>query len=617
MKREKKVFLRDILLIVISVFLSYKVQAQCTTLVWSDEFNGTTLNTSNWNYNVGNPGVNNELENYTNRSQNVSVSGGNLNITALQESYGGSSYTSGKLNSQTKKSFKYGRFEASIKLPSTQGLWPAFWMMPETSVYGGWPQSGEIDIMEEQGSNPYKNFGTIHYGSSASPLSRGGTYIDTSDLSAGFHTYAVEWKPDTINWYLDNHNYYTVTASSISPRSWPFDQNFYIILNLAVGGWFGGNPDGTTVFPQTMEVDYVRVYSNSYTIFINGKDEALENETYTYSVSDSLATSYLWTVPSGSSIVSGQGTSSIQVTWGSTSGLVAVAMTTASCGTKNLSKNIPVIANGCNLVFDDFESNRLIVYNNTSSTGTAYNPVAGNPSPTSTVNSSSTVAFYTRNATVKYDLLYYSTDIINNSVDYENGNRTLYMDVYTSAPIGTKINWQLENQKLTAQTYPSGRRAVFLGTTTVQNQWEKIKFTFSSTPDLSTPSTSIDQFTFLFDPGNYTKYSFYFDNLMRTDNAACTATGTQTEAISQQNIAVSPNPAHDQIAISMSTLSGDATIQISLIDMLGREYVNQHIAVKGTSLETSINVSSLSPGMYMLLVQQGESNYTSKKIIIQ
>ena len=614
MNRERARSIKNGALIVLFTFLSYTANAQCTTLLWSDEFNGTSLNTTNWNYNTGNPGVNNELEYYTSRSQNVSVSGGNLIITALKENYSGSSYTSGKLDSYGKQSFKYGRFEASIKLPTTQGLWPAFWMMPESSVYGSWPTSGEIDIMEEQGSNPYKDFGTIHYGSSvANAKSSGGTYTGINDLSAGFHTYAVEWKPDTINWYLDNHNYYTVTRTSIAPEAWPFDQNFFFILNVAVGGWFGGDPDGTTVFPQTMEVDYVRVYSNPYTVFVNGKDEALENETYSYYIKDSLATSYNWSVPSGSTIVSGQGTDSIQVTWGSTSGDVSVAVTTASCGTSTFSKNIPVVANGCHLIFEDFESNRLISYS--SSTGTTYNPSSSNPA-SNAVNSSSTVAYYKRNP-IQYDLLYYSTDIINNSVTYENGTRTLYMDVYTNAPVGTVINWQFENQKLTQQSYPVGRRAVFVGKTTVQNQWETIKFTFNSKPDNSTPPTSIDQFTFLFDPGNYTSYNFYFDNLKRNDATACATTGTQTVVYDQQNLSVSPNPAHDQLGISLEGLSGNTSVQISLSDLLGAEQIRKNYSIEGTTLETSVDISRLSPGMYVLLVKQGDNSFSSKKIVVQ
>ncbi|HSZ25888.1 MAG TPA: family 16 glycosylhydrolase [Cytophagaceae bacterium] len=614
MNREKKRILGNVTLLLFSTFFSYTSQAQCPTLLWSDEFNGTSLNTANWNYDTGSPGVNNELEIYTSRPQNVSVSGGNLVITALQENYGGYSYTSGKIDSYGKQNFKYGRFEARIQLPSTQGLWPAFWMMPENSVYGSWPASGEIDIMEEIGSNPYKDFGTIHYGPNpANAQSSGGTYTGINNLSTGFHTYAVEWKPDTINWYLDEHNFYTVTATSISPQAWPFDQNFFIILNVAVGGWFGGNPDATTIFPQTMLVDYVRVYSNPHTVFINGKDEALANESYSFTVKDPQATSFAWSVPPGSTITSGQGTDSIQVMIGANSGIVSVAINTTACGADTLTKNLPVLSNGCDLIFDDFESNQHIAYN--SSTGTAYNPATANPSPNS-VNSSSTVAFYTRN-TIQYDLLYYATDLINNSVDYENGNRTLYMNVNTNAPVGTVINWQFENSELSStQSYPIGRRAVFVGTTTMQNQWENIKFTLSSTPDLTTAPTSIDQFTFLFAPNTYTNYNFYLDNLIRTDKTACLATSTKTSTDTPLNIVVSPNPAHDELSLSIAALTGKE-LNISLIDMLGVEYTSQKYTTQGVSFETTLNVSSLPPGLYILTIQHGENNFTSKKIVIQ
>jgi beta-glucanase (GH16 family) len=596
--------------------------AQCPTLLWSDEFNGSSLNTNNWNYNVGYPNVNNELETYTSRMQNITVAGGKLLITALQESYQGYGYTSAKINSSGKQSFTYGRFEASIKLPSTQGMWPAFWMMPENSVYGSWPASGEIDIMEEKGSNPYLNFGTIHYGpNSANATSSGGTFTDFNNLSEGFHTYAVEWKPDTINWFLDNHNYYTVTKNSIAPDAWPFDQSFYIIFNLAVGGWFGGNPDGTTIFPQTMEVDYVRVYSNPHTILINGKDVALAGGNYTYSITDPQSTAISWSVPSGSTITNGQGTSTITVNWGNTAGPVSVAVTSTSCGIDTASIVVPVIPNLCKLVFDGFEpgSTPLINFNSVATTGTVYNPNTANPA-SSAINSSSTVAYYQRN-TIQYDLLEYSTEIINNSLDYETGKEALYMDVYTAnAPIGTVINWQFENKEIIAKSsYPYGRRAVFVGTTTKQNQWERIQFSLSSTPDVTTSPTAIDQFTFLFDPGNYTSYGFYIDSLMRvtTNGNSCqnTVTALINESV-QHQVLVSPNPATDKVNISLQN-NGETDIKITLTNMLGIEQFNKTYTATGANFQTSIDISGFKPGMYILFLDQGGKSIQSLKIIVE
>ena len=158
-----------------------------------------------------------------------------------------------------KGDWKYGRFEARMKLPYGQGIWPAFWMLPTDWVYGGWPASGEIDIMEMLGDNTQKTYGTIHWGDSPQTRQQaGGNYVLQSGTFAGsFHTFAVEWDSFGFKWYVYSVRYFTAT------RSWPFDQRFHILLNLAVGGNWPGNPDLSTIFPQMMYVEYVRVYRKS------------------------------------------------------------------------------------------------------------------------------------------------------------------------------------------------------------------------------------------------------------------------------------------------------------------------------------------------------------------
>jgi len=242
-------------------------------LVWSDEFDGTTLNTSNWSYDIGNGSGgwgNNELEYY--RSQNVSVSGGYLIIEARQEAYGGFSFTSGKIHSRNKQDFLYGKVEARMKVPYGGGMWPAFWMMPTDSVYGGWAASGEIDIMETKDLASYIG-GTIHYGGGwPNNVYSGGTYSPGGvNFSAAFHIYTIEWEPDVMRWYVDGILYSTKTSSlwysdaaPSNPRA-PFDQNFYIIMNAAVGGNYTEctNPGCITAsLPQQFQVDWVRVYQD-------------------------------------------------------------------------------------------------------------------------------------------------------------------------------------------------------------------------------------------------------------------------------------------------------------------------------------------------------------------
>jgi len=244
--------------------------------VWSDEFDGTTLNTANWEHMIGDGtsyGLpsgwgNNELQYY--RSQNVSVADGYLTIEAREESYGGKNYTSGRIRSINKQDFLYGWMEGRIKVPTGGGMWPAFWMMPTDSVYGGWAASGEIDIMESCNDTDYAG-AAIHFGGSW-PDNRysGGSYSPGGiDFSDDFHVYALEWEPDIIRWYVDDILYHTETnwwSGSYSDNGTfpaPFDEYFHFLLNVAVGGWYTGCTEPaciTASFPQQMVVDYVRVY---------------------------------------------------------------------------------------------------------------------------------------------------------------------------------------------------------------------------------------------------------------------------------------------------------------------------------------------------------------------
>lgn len=239
-------------------------------LTWSDEFNSSLVATTNWTFDIGTgppyPGWgNNELEYYTSRTNNVFLADGLLHIVARQESYSGSSYTSAKLKTSGLFSQTYGRFEFYAKLPTGQGYWPALWMMPQNPTYGGWAASGEIDVMENRGSDATRVLGTIHFGGTwpNNTYSQGPSYqFAGGDSVTNFHLYAVEWEEGAIRWYVDNQLFQTQTSwwSSGGAYPAPFNQPFYLMMNLAVGGNFGGNPDGTAVFPGEMLVDYVRVY---------------------------------------------------------------------------------------------------------------------------------------------------------------------------------------------------------------------------------------------------------------------------------------------------------------------------------------------------------------------
>jgi beta-glucanase (GH16 family) len=242
------------------------------TLVWSDEFNGPRLDPQKWYFESGDgsqygiPGWgNNELQWYL--PDSAAISNGSLVITARRESSNGKSYTSARINTRDRFAFKHGRIEARMKLPGGQGLWPAFWLLPQDSPYGGWAASGEIDIAEARnpgaaGGNTI--YGVIHYGGQwPNNVQSGESYGVSSDVTADFHTYALEWDPAEIRWYVNGILFAVQNSwfSTAAPFPAPFDQRFYILLNLAVGGNFPGAPATNTVFPATMQVDYVRVYS--------------------------------------------------------------------------------------------------------------------------------------------------------------------------------------------------------------------------------------------------------------------------------------------------------------------------------------------------------------------
>jgi len=245
------------------------VHAQDWDLVWSDEFDvDGAPDPANWNYDIGGHGWGNaERQFYTDRTENARVEGGVLVIEAREEAWEGSDYTSARLVTRGTAAWTYGRIEARIKLPSGQGIWPAFWMLPTDSPYGGWPVGGEIDIMEYLGHDTDRVYGTLHYGGGSIGHRYTGTHFDLTEggFDEGFHTFAIEWEPRRIRWFVDGELYQTQVnwTSAGGPYPAPFDSPFHLLLNVAVGGRWPGYPDETTTFPQRMEVDYVRVYQDA------------------------------------------------------------------------------------------------------------------------------------------------------------------------------------------------------------------------------------------------------------------------------------------------------------------------------------------------------------------
>lgn len=243
-----------------------------TELVMQDEFDiDGNLDSALWSFDIGNgEGTeagkgwgNNELQYYTDRAENATIQNGILIITAKKESFEGSNYTSAKILTKGKFEQTYGRFEARIRLPYGQGMWPAFWLLGGNIDEVKWPNSGEIDIMENRGQEPTITNGTVHGPGYSGGLAISKSYDLVNDrFDTGFHVFGIEWGPKYINFYVDDVLYNQITPEDVTGE-WVFDHPFYIIINLAVGGSFVGAPNSETSFPQTMLVDYVRVYKNN------------------------------------------------------------------------------------------------------------------------------------------------------------------------------------------------------------------------------------------------------------------------------------------------------------------------------------------------------------------
>jgi beta-glucanase (GH16 family) len=321
--------------------INVQVSSQERRLVWADEFNGTSVDRSVWQFESG--PSNDNIHFYTDRPENAKISDGMLQIIALEEPYQGYAYTSAHIRTEMTRQWRYGRVEARIRVPGTPGFVPAFWMLPADQRYGWWPNSGEIDIMEHPSNEVTRIYGTVHTETynlfSGSQPPQGGV-AEVPDAETAFHLYAAEWTPEGIDFYVDEQLYYYFSNDNGGPTSWPFDHPFYLILNLAVGGGWVGNPDETTVFPAIMEVDYVRVYQHPGEIEIQGAGFVTYNtEGVPYHLEGMEGTDVEWSVPGGAQIVSGQGTQKITVDWGVFGGDVIAEY---ESGGENFVKSLPV-----------------------------------------------------------------------------------------------------------------------------------------------------------------------------------------------------------------------------------------------------------------------------------
>ncbi len=487
-------------------------------------------------------------------------------------------------------------------------------MLTTDEVYGGWPQSGEIDIMELIGSEPEVAHGTIHFGppwpnnrfSGESFTLNEGTFYD------GFHEFAVEWEAGVIRWYVDDYLYATKTVSSVAPNQWPFDQDFHFLLNVAVGGNWPGNPNSFTQFPQTMEVEYVRVYDGVFPSLNGSRSVGNQEEGSTYSIQNAPdGSTYSWTVPDGASIVSGQGTSQITVDWGDTGGDIQVEVA-GTCDTETLTVNVfvePPLARI--LTFENFDEPGLATYD--FSTGTL-DEEANNPDSNNEINPSALVGEYNRNASEQFDVLDYNVNSSNvgSATLYTDGKRKFFIDVYTNAPIGTEILLQLENSNSARpDNYPTGRYSRFQAFTTTQNEWERLEFQFLDRPDNFVSSLSINQFILLFAPTTRTGTTFYFDNF--DVYAPATAVNVR-ERLSPDSrlLEIRPNPFDTFLTVENKT--GKMLSVIQVFSLEGKLILHRTERIPAGD-QKDLDLSRLPAGAYFLKAISEDQVGFVKKIV--
>ncbi|MDF2180131.1 family 16 glycosylhydrolase [Aliiglaciecola sp. CAU 1673] len=492
-------------------------QCQNPVPVWADEFNGNSVDTSKWEIMTGDGcsyGIcgwgNSELQSY--QAANLTVANGLLTITAKKQRVQSKQYTSGRIrtaNMPNGGQWTNGRFEARIKIPKGAGLWPAFWMLP-TNPDQGWPMSGEIDIMEATGQADMFAFGTLHYGQPwpNNQWTSGRILKQPDAWSDDFHEYAVEWEPNEMRWYVDDVLYSVKTPQDLgNPAYWTFENyQYHFLLNLAVGGNLGGEVD-SSMLPQTMQVDYVRVYDHGQPS-LTGAHIVEPNSSHTYQVIDEAGTnsSYTWQSPTGETSTG----NSLNVNWGTTGGAVTVTVEN-SCGSYQLSMDVYVSPEQSQeTTLDNYEGTKNLSYQTW--TGTFTQGLA-NPAPNAT-NDSPLVAEYIRNGAEQWDVLSASTTAIPDAAPFISGEKSFYLDVYTGAPVGTEILIQLENSSVATTTnYPKGRHSKYVAHTTVRNAWQRLKFDLEDRIDGATTNAQVNSLVLLIAPDSFTVDTYYLDNL--------------------------------------------------------------------------------------------------------
>jgi beta-glucanase (GH16 family) len=584
-------------------------------MVWSDEFDGTSIDTSKWQFEIFGSCWDNVHWN-TDSPNNARIVDGKLQIIARKDLAqtadekakacdGIHLYTSAYMVTQNKADWRFGRIEALIKLPNVgQGFVPAFWMKPASEMYGWWPYSGSIEIMEHPTNQVVNIYGTID-SKEYSFLGIGypETYsIQIPDAETEFHTYAIEWNENQIEFYVDENKYFTYLNQHLGFETWPLDQPFYIILDISVGGGWVGNPDENTVFPAVMEVEYVRVYQKLEDIHISGKDNVTPGSMgISYSVPLLGDASYSWTITPGAQIVSGQVSNQIMVDWGDTNGNVGVVITTDS---SSQTLDYPVEVTNNMFKNAGFEKGSQYWNSNIVTFGKLNQP-RGSFEFISPPNSHT-------NSSIKInvpELMNYSYDFQITQTGFELKNQTKYdVRFWAKSDVnGNKISAAI----VIPGNLGKANYVIYIKEFVLTDQWAQYTFSFTANEN-AVGGLNIDMG---YQIGSYFLDDFYLDRHDHTTGLEVTMDAGNPEHYSvSQNY---PNPCSSVTSITFS-LPGQQMVTLKVYNVQGNEIAVIMNEVKRQGNYTvTFNLDELVDGMYFYKFIAGHYIKTRKFFVMR
>ncbi len=596
-------------------------QEECRVLIWSDEFNNAGApNNQNWTYDLGNGDGgwgNREVQFYTNNSENVRVEDGNLVINAIKNN--GGQWTSARIKSQGLQSFQYGRLEFRAKLPVGSGTWPALWLLGESFSQVGWPACGEIDVMEHVGKEPGKIHGSLHTTSSSGNTQNTGSTI-ISTFGTEYHIYSVDWTPQSITFKVDDITYYVYAPNPKDADNWPFNDKFFFIMNIAMGGNFGSDPQYETggarngIDPNLdfaeMLVDYVRVYQELTEAPPITGDSIVESfaKGLKYSVPIEGG-SFNWSVPEGATITEGQGTSSITVDWGDTAGEVSVIIG-GDCGIFNTSLSVQkkLTPIGPSIVFDNFEDGDFSRWTSEAGNGNSFELSEENGELRIIYN----VSDPGQNPRLVFDL--------GQPVDVTTLSQ-MEITAKTNNTSGT-VNMRLD--LIDATGIETNATPVFKLEPLVDNgEYHTYTFNFKGNYGSSSPnagafadSTAIQGFKLFIDYGFFGSPGLDTIWLDLVEMLNPLATNTN-ELLNGGRINIFPNPARDVVNILIDgpmELKGN-NWQLDLFNIQGKRMLTERL--NNGVMRKELDVSILEPGLYLLKVSNETNQFVTKKLLIE